>query len=304
MRKPKSRMTSREKKEQRSGILFAMPAIAGFVIFTIGPMVASFILSFTDYAIVNDMHFIGADNYKRLFSGEDTLFYQSLKVTLEYVLLSVPAQIIFSFFIAFLLNQKIKGLAFFRTAFYLPTIVPIVASSMIWMWLLNPDLGLINSVLKALHLPTSQFIFGENTVIPSLVIMSLWTTGNVVVIFLAGLQGVPASLYEAVDIDGGGVLQKLKYVTIPLMTPTIFFNLVMGFINGFQVFSQAYVMTQGGPNNASLFYVFYLYREAFTHQKMGSACAIAWVLFVIILAFAAVIFKSSNSWVYYEGGDK
>lgn len=304
MKKNHVAMTIREKRELKSGLIFASPAILGFLIFTIGPMIASLIFSFTDYTIVNDMKFIGLANYKKLFSGEDTLFYKSLKVTLQYVLMSVPLQIVFSFIIAFLLNQKIKGLAFFRTAFYLPTIVPVVASSMIWMWLLNPDLGLINTVLKTLHLPTSQFIFGEKTVIPSLVVMSLWTTGNIVIIFLAGLQGVPTTLYEAVEIDGGNILQKLRYVTVPLMTPTIFFNLVMGCINGFQIFSQAYIMTQGGPNNASLFYVFYLYREAFQHQQMGSACAMAWVLFMVILFFSVLIFKSSNKWVYYEGGTR
>lgn len=297
-------MTGKEKRELKSGLIFAAPAILGFLIFTLGPMAASLWFSFTDYTIVNDMKFIGIENYRRLFSGEDILFYKSLRVTLQYVLMSVPLQIIFSFFIAYLLNMKIRGLAFFRTAFYLPTIVPVVASSMIWMWLLNPDLGLINTALKALKLPTSQFIFGENTVIPSLVIMSLWTTGNIVVIFLAGLQNVPSALYEAVEIDGGNLIQKLRYVTVPLMTPTIFFNLVMGCINGFQIFSQAYIMTQGGPNNASLFYAFYLYREAFQHQQMGSACAMAWVLFVIILCFSMVIFKSSGKWVYYEGGER
>ena len=222
-------------------------------------------------------------------------------VTTYYALLSVPAGIVFAFLLALLLNQKIKGLAFFRTVFYLPSIVPVVASSMIWMWILNPDLGLINNVLRFLHLPTSQWIFSETAVIPSLVLMSLWATGGTMVIFLAGLQDIPMQLYEAIDVDGGNKIHKLIYITVPLMTPTIFFNLVMGFIGGFQVFSQAFVMTQGGPNNASLFYVFYLYREAFTFSKMGSACAIAWVLFIIITIFTVVIFKTSNSWVYYEG---
>ncbi len=292
---------NREKRELIYGILFTAPAILGFIIFTLGPMLASLVLSFTDYAIVNKAKFIGISNFTRLFNGDDPFFFKSLGVTTYYALLSVPAGIVFAFLLALLLNQKIKGLAFFRTVFYLPSIVPVVASSMIWMWILNPDLGLINNVLRFLHLPTSQWIFSETAVIPSLVLMSLWATGGTMVIFLAGLQDIPMQLYEAIDVDGGNKIHKLIYITVPLMTPTIFFNLVMGFIGGFQVFSQAFVMTQGGPNNASLFYVFYLYREAFTFSKMGSACAIAWVLFIIITIFTVVIFKTSNSWVYYEG---
>lgn len=296
-----TKMSMKEKKEYIYGLLFASPAILGFLIFTLGPMVASLVLSFTDYAIVNNAKFIGLSNFKRLFDGTDPFFYKSLGVTSYYVLLSVPLSTVFAFCMALLLNNEIKGRALFRTIFYLPSIVPVVASSMIWMWLLNPDLGMVNNVLRALNLPTSQWIFSETTVIPSLVIMSLWTTGGTMVIFLAGLQDIPTQLYEAIEVDGGNRKHKLLYITIPMMTPTIFFNLVMGFIGGFQVFSQAFVMTQGGPNNASLFYVFYLYREAFTFSRMGSACAIAWILFIIITILTVIIFKTSKSWVYYEG---
>ena len=267
-------------------------------------MVASLILSFTDYAIVNKIKFIGFENYKSLFNGRDPFFYKSLGVTSYYVFLSVPLGIIFAFLLALLMNRDIRGKAIFRTIFYLPSIMPIVASSMIWLWLLNPDLGLINNILRALHLPTSQWIFSEKTVIPSLVLMSLWTTGSIMVIFLAGLQGIPRQLYDAVDIDGGNSMHKLLHITIPMMTPTIFFNLVMGFIVGFQIFTRAFIMTEGGPNNASLFYVYYLYREAFYHSQMGSACAIAWILFIIISIFTVLIFRSSKRWVYYEGEDK
>lgn len=290
-----------DRNELLTGLIFAGPAILGFLIFTLGPMIASLVLSFTDYAIVNTPKFIGLSNYKRLFDGGDPFFYKSMSVTIYYVLLSVPAGIIFAFLISLLMNQEIKGRAIFRTIFYLPTIVPVVASSMIWMWILNPDLGLVNNVLRSLGLPTSQWIFDEASVIPSLVLMSLWTTGGTMVIFLAGLQGIPRQLYEAIDVDGGRGIHKLLYITVPMMTPTIFFNLIMGFINGFQTFSQAFVMTQGGPNNASLFYVYYLYREAFTFSKMGSACAIAWILFIVITIFTVFTFKSSSSWVYYEG---
>ncbi len=294
----------RTKKEAIAGWLFAMPVVLGFIIFTLGPMLASLVLSFTDYRVLIQPKFVGFDNYTNLFSGLDPFFYKSLLVTSYYVVLSVPAQLIFAFSIALIMNRDIKFRALFRSIYYLPSIVPAVAISMIWLWLLNPDLGLVNSLLKSAGLPTSLWIFSEKTVIPSLVFMSLWTTGGTMVIFLAGLQGIPRHLYEAVEIDGGNSLQSFTHVTLPMMSPTIFFNLVMGFIGGFQSFTSAYIMTQGGPNNASLFYVFYLYREAFTFQKMGSASAIAWVLFVIISILTVLVFRSSNMWVYYEGEAK
>jgi multiple sugar transport system permease protein len=202
-----------------------------------------------------------------------------------------------------LLNQNIKGKAIFRTIFYIPSIVPAVAMCAIWMWIFNPDLGLANTILKTLHLPTSNWLYGRTSVLPTLIFVNLWTTGSTMIIFLAGLQDVPKQLLEAAEIDGGGPLVKLFHVIIPMMTPTIFYNLIMGVINGFQVFTQAYVMTNGGPDNASLFYVFYLYREAFQFSKLGSACAIAWVLFIIITIFSAVLFKVSHAWVFYGSGD-
>lgn len=302
-----SRSGKRVEKKRRSyrneltGILFALPAILGLLIFTFGPMVFSLYMSFTDYSGSTTPTFIGLANYIRMFSGEDQYFYKSLGVTIYFVALSVPTGIIYSFFLALLLNQNIKGKAIFRTIFYLPSIVPIIAISFIWLWLLNPDLGLANEILRLVGLPGSQWIFGERSVIPSLALMNLWTTGGTMIVFLAGLQDVPKSLYEALEIDGGSRWDKLRHITIPMMTPVIFFNLVMGIINGFQVFSQAYVMTNGGPNNASLFYVFYLYREAFQFSRMGSASAIAWVLFVIIMLLTLAVFKTSRKWVYYEG---
>ncbi|MFG1732972.1 carbohydrate ABC transporter permease [Paenibacillus sp. 843] len=293
----KKRRTQRE----LYGWLFALPAILGLLIFTLGPMMYSLYMSFTDYTGSNSPTFTGLDNYRRLFSGEDQYFYKSLAVTFYFVILSVPTGIVYSFLLAIILNQNVKGKSLFRTIFYLPSIVPIIAISFIWLWLLNPDLGLANELLRSLGLPGSQWIFGEKSVVPSLALMNLWTTGGTMIIFLAGLQDIPRSLYEAIEMDGGSRLAKLRHITIPMMTPTIFFNLIMGIINGFQVFSQAYVMTNGGPNNASLFYVFYLYREAFQFSRMGSASAIAWVLFLIIMVLTYVVFRTSNKWVYYEG---
>lgn len=287
-------------KSNMTGLLFAAPAILGFLIFNIGPMLASLYFSFTDYSVTGGTHFIGLNNYQNIFSGNDPYFYKSLLVTGYYVALSVPLQMAYAFLLAVLLNQNIKCRSLFRTIFYLPSIVPAIALSMIWLWILDPDLGLANELLKIFGLPTSRWIFEENTVIPTLAVMSTWTTGGTTVIFLASLQNIPRHLYEAVEIDGGNAIHKFWKITIPTMTPIIFFNLVMALIGGFQVFTQSYVMTQGGPNNASLFYVFYLYREAFQYQRLGSACSIAWVLFVIIMAVTALIFKSSDSWVYYE----
>lgn len=293
----KSRM---KRKELYAGLLFALPAILGFLIFTLGPMISSFILGLTDYSIVNTPKFIGLQNYINMFSGADPFFYKSLVVTSYFTFLCVPATTIFALCLALLLNTKIKGRIIFRTIFYLPSIIPVVATSMIWLWLFNPDMGMINNILRALGLPTSLWIFSETMVIPSFVIMALWSTGNTIVIFLAGLQSIPSQLYEAAEVDGANYFYKLVHITLPMLSPTIFFNVVMGFIGGFQLFAQPFIMTGGGPNDKSLAYVFYLYREAFRFSKMGSASAIAWVLFFIIVIFTAIIFKTSKSWVYYE----
>lgn len=298
-------VTASRKKQQRRenvwGTLFCLPCILGFLFFALLPMITSLYYSFTDYNIISRCNFVGLDNYKNMFSGKDPYFYKALKVTIYYVALSVPTSIIFAFVVAMLLNTNVKGKGIFRTIFYLPSIVPVVGMSAIWLWIFNSDFGLANMILKAVGLPTCKWLSSEHTVIPTLVFTNLWTVGSTMVIFLAGMQDVPKQLLEAVEIDGGGLFAKLFHVTIPMMTPTIFYNVVMGFINGFQVFTQAYVITDGGPNNASLFYVFYLYREAFEFMRMGSACAIAWVLFVIIMILTVVLFRLQNKWVYYGG---
>ncbi|GAB6928254.1 sugar ABC transporter permease [Paenibacillus sp. JCM 10914] len=287
------------------GLLFTAPAILGFIIFTFGPMIASLVLSLTDYNVFKDhTSFVGFDNYAKLFSGEDDLFYKSLGVTFYFVILRVPAVIIISFAIALLLNMNVKGRAMFRTIIYLPSIVPAVASAMIWMWLMNPDLGLLNSLLGWLNLPTSNWLYAEGSVIPSVVLTTLWGIGSTVIIFLAGLSGIPQSYYEAIEVDGGGWYSKLRQITIPMVTPTLFFNTIMTIIGSFQVFNEAYILTQGGPNNRSLFYVFYLWRTGFRDTEMGYASALAWILFIIIMVFTYIVFKTSKSWVYYEGGER
>ncbi|REF35976.1 carbohydrate ABC transporter permease [Thermasporomyces composti] len=297
-RAARARVSGQARLERRWGIGLAMPAILGFLIFTIGPMLASFFFSLTDWTIGGSPSFIGLDNYRTLWNDE--LFWKSLFVTTYYTLGSVPLVLVLGFVLALLLNQKVRWLSFWRTIYYLPTLVPAIASAVLWIWIFNPDFGLLNSLLRQAGLPTSQWIYSETAVIPSMIIMSSWGFGNAMVIFLAGLQGVPRHLYEAVSIDGGGAWQRFRHVTLPMMTPTIFYNLVTGVIGTFQVFNQAYVMTQGGPNNASLFYIYYLYRTAFTESEMGYASALAWVLFMIIVLVTFALFQNARRWVYYE----
>ena len=264
-------------------------------------MVCSLVLSFTSYSGFNLPTFVGLANFKKMFGGSDVFFYKSLLATGYYTLLNVPASILFSFALSLMLNAKIRGRGFFRSVFYLPTIVPVVASSMIWLWILNPTTGVLNQLLEMLHLPASQWLYSEASVVPTIVMIGLWSTGSTMLIFLAGLQGIPQSYYEAIEIDGGNYFHKLTNVTLPLMTPTIFFNTIMAIIGSFQVFTQAYILTQGGPNNASLFFAYLIYREAFQNANMGYASALAWILFVIILIFSYTVLKTQNKWVYYEG---
>jgi multiple sugar transport system permease protein len=289
--------------ERNWGLLFALPAILGLLIFTIGPITASFVFSLTDWTIGGQMSFIGLDNYRTILT-EDPTFSQSMFVTTYYAVGSVPLGLAAAFVIALLLNQKVKGLSVFRTIYYLPTIVPSIANTMLWLWMFNPDFGLLNSLLEHAGLPGSKWIYDESTAIPSLIMMSTWGIGNTVIIFLAGLQSVPTHLYEAAEVDGGNMWHKFFYITIPSMTPTIFFNLVMSLISTFQAFNQAYVMTNGGPNNSTLFYVFYLWRTAFTETKIGYASALAWILFFVIMVLTILIFSTSRKWVHYEGGER
>ncbi|WP_138752183.1 carbohydrate ABC transporter permease [Paenibacillus sinopodophylli] len=291
------------KMERRWGMLLALPVTLGLLLFAIGPIIASFGFSLTDWQIGGQSSFVGLDNYKTIVTN-DPVFTKSLFVTVYYVLATVPVAIIAAFGLAMLLNRKVKGLSIFRTIFFLPSIVPRIASTMLWLWLFNPDFGLLNSMIEFVGLPGSQWIYAEETAIPSIALMSVWGVGNYMIIFLAGLQSVPAHLYEAVEVDGGGAWRKFYHVTLPSMTPTIFFNMVMMQIGAFQSFDSVYVMTQGGPNNATLLYVVYLYRVAFTETKIGYASALSWILFIIIVVLTLITFKTSRKWVYYEGGGK
>lgn len=282
------------------GYFFLAPTIIGLLVFWAMPMLYSLLLSFTEWNIINPPKFIGPQNYVEMV--KDPLVIKSLQVTLYYTVLAVPAINIATLFLASLLNSKIKGMSFYRTALYIPSIVPAVAASALWMFILNPASGIANTILKAIGLPTSNWLFDTKTVIPSLVLIAVWSSGNTIVIYLAGLQGLPTELYEAATVDGAGTFRKFWNITLPLLSPVVFYNIIITIINCMQTFSQGYIMTKGGPNNASLFYMLHLYNTAFKNQQMGYACAMAWLLFVLIGILTVINFAASKKWVYYETG--
>jgi multiple sugar transport system permease protein len=299
-RQPAVRRHSRSRREAIWGYVFVSPWIIGLLVFTLGPVIASFGLSFADYELLTPPTWIGTRNYVELLT-RDRLFLLSLYNTVYYTMFSVPLGIMFAFLLALLLNVKLPGMNVYRTVFYLPAVTSGVAVSLLWIWLFNPQFGLINYLLRSIGLPAPAWLVNPVWAKPAFILMSLWGVGGTTVIFLAGLQGVPQFLYEAAEIDGANSLQKFRHVTVPMMTPVIFFNLVMGMIGSFQVFTSAYVMTQGGPQNATLFYVLYLFRQGFRLLRMGYAAAMAWVLFVIMVVLTYLQFRMSKRWVYYEG---
>jgi len=280
------------------GYLFIMPVCLGLIMFIIGPIIASFFISLVEWDLLTPPHWIGFENYARIIF-KDELFWQSLKVTSIYTSGLVPVQMIIAFLLALFLNVKVKGLSFFRTAFYMPVIVPIFASAIIWLWILNPEFGLANALLVKIGLPKLMWLESPRQVIPSLILMGLWRVGQPMIIFLAGLQNVPTQLYEAAEIDGATIWSKFYNITVPLMTPLILFNVILGMIGSFQVFTTVYLITDGGPGNASLTYILYVYRHAFEWLHMGYASALAWILFLIILGISVLIFKYFGSRVYY-----
>lgn len=287
------------KGHARWGWLFVSPWILGFLVFTAGPMLTSLFLSFQVYDL-HRMEYVGAENYRRLFTV-DPIFLKSLRITIVYALFAVPLGVMGSLALAVLLNQRVRGQRLFRTLFYLPSLVPSVASAIVWQWMFNTDNGALNQFLGWLGMPPVAWLQNEKWTLPAFVLMSLWGVGGGrMVIFLAGLQGVPESLLEAATLDGASPWRRFRNVTLPLLSPVMFFNVVMGVIGAFQVFTQAYVMTGGGPNNASRFYALYLFQTAFEQFKLGKASAMAWVLFVILIAITALQFYGSRRWVYYE----
>jgi multiple sugar transport system permease protein len=280
--------------------LFASPWIIGFVIFSLGPMIASLVLSLTNYSVLMPTRFLGLQNYVQM--TKDDLLLTSILNTAYYALLAVPLGEVVSLALALMLNTKVlHGRSFFRAAFYVPSVMPIVALSILWVWLLQPRFGLINTLIGLFGVHGPNWLGNPAWSKAGLVVMSLMGVGANMVILLAALQDVPAHLYEAAMLDGANSWSKFRHVTVPMISPSIFFTLVIGFIGSFQVFTQAYVMTGGGPAGSTLFYVLYLYRYAFEQFKLGYASALAWLLFLVIVALTFIQFKLSSKWVYYGG---
>jgi multiple sugar transport system permease protein len=297
------RERQREARETRIGLLFAAPWLIGFTVFFAYPVLASFYYSLCTYDAIRPAQFIGLENYRKLFF-EDDLFWKSLGNTLFMIVFGLPLSLAASLIIAILLNQKLKGIAFYRTLFYLPSITPVVATSILWLWLLNPEMGLINLGLEKIGISGPAWLTDPAWSKPALVLMGLWGAGGGMVIYLAALQDIPESLYEAAALDGARTFARFFYITLPMLTPVILFNLIMGLIGTFQYFTQAYVMTSGGPQDSTTFYALHLFNKAFLDFKMGYASAMAWVLFVITLAAALLVFRTSARWVYYSGEER
>jgi multiple sugar transport system permease protein len=282
------------------GYLFTLPLILGLLLWTVGPMVASFFISFTHYPMLQTPTFTGLANYRDIFTAPYLRVLHSLWVTLLYTLLSLPLTLTASLGAALLLNQRIRGINLFRTAFYVPTIVPQIAMVFVWGWLLHPDFGLANAALRLLGLPRVNWLNDPDTALISLALLSLWSIGPTMIIFLAGLQTIPGEYYDAAKIDGAGGWQLFSYITLPMLSATTFFNVVMNVIAAFRYFVPPFVLTQGGPLYATYVYNLNLYEKAFQWLQMGLASAMAWLLFVIVLVITLLLFRSSDAWVHYE----
>jgi multiple sugar transport system permease protein len=300
---PRMRLSPRARREELYGWLCVSPWVIGFLLLTIGPMFVSLWLSFTDANMLTPAKFIGLLNYQNLFSFNETksLFWKTLLNTSFYVFFSVPLCIILGFIMALLLNRKFVGQGLFRTIYYLPSIIPPVATSLLWMWMFHRDYGVLNGMLNVVGIQGPAWLTSVMWAKPALVIMSLWGAGGNLLVLLAGLQSVPTDLYDAAKVDGANSWQSFWNVTFHMVSPTLFFILITGIIFSFQVFVSAYILTQGGPSNATLMYVLYLYRVAFQQLNFGFGSALAWVYFIIMMFFILLIFRSTSAWVYYEG---
>jgi multiple sugar transport system permease protein len=293
---------SERAREEIAAYLFIAPWLIGFLIFSAGAMVYSLRLSFYETDLLSSSRYVGLENYRDLM--EDELFFKSLRVTTTYTLLTVIPGTIIALTIAMLLNQKVRGLSFWRTVYYLPAVVSGVAVVLIWSWVLQPDYGILNSFLESIGIEGPRWFASEQWAIVGLAMIALWATGTNMLLFLAGLQSIPTELLEAADLDGAGAWSKFRHVTVPLLTPTILFSVVVGIIGSYQVFTSAYVLTNGGPNNATLTMVLYLYRQAFQLFQFGYASAVAWAMFLIVFVFTLILLRSSSYWVHYEGAER
>ncbi len=294
----KKKKKSRKLSEILTPYFFLSPWVIGLLIFSVWPIVLSLYLSFTHYDLLQAPKWIGLQNYKNIFTN-DQLFYTSLEVTFSYILMSVPIRLIAALAVAMLLNQKIKGIGIYRAIYYIPSLIgSSVAVAYLWQQIFGPS-GLFQTVLGYIGIHTSPWIDTPGTALFTLSLLSAWAFGSSMLIFLAGLKGIPDTLYEAAEIDGAGKWKRFIHVTIPMLSPVVFFNLIMSIITGFTQFTQGYIITDGGPVNATLFYALYLYNQ-FTYFRMGYASALAWILLIIVGIFTSIVFFSSKKWVYYE----
>jgi len=285
-------------REALYGYLLASPWLIGFIVFTAGPLIASFIIGMYRTDFLTTFDFVGMHWYQNVLT--DSLVRKAVINTALYSLAVVPLNTTIALFIAVMLNQGILGQSFWRTVYYLPSVVSGVAVALLWQWLYQPDVGLFNSILRQFGIQGPRWIYSEQWALPSIILMSLWGAGAAMLIYLAGLRGIPTSLYEAAEIDGAGSIRRFFAITLPLLTPTIFFNVVLNIIGSWQVFTQALIMTEGGPNNATLTMVLHIYRTGFRNSYFGYASAQAWVLFLMVLVFVILALRSAASWVHYE----
>ncbi len=290
--------TPMARREAFTFYLLILPWLIGFVAFLAYPMLRSLYLSFTSYDLLSAPEWIGLRNYQRIFA--DAEFWQSLKVTFLYAMGSVPGGTIIALALAMVLSQNLRGVNIWRTIFFIPSILSSIAVAILWLYIFRPDGGLLNVILGWFGVEGPDWLLSEQWALPALIIMSWWSVGGQIVIYLAGIKGIPDVLYEAAEIDGANVWAKFRFVTLPMLSPTIFFNVVLAIIGALQVFDVGWVLTRGGPNDATLFYMINLYERAFEFVQMGYASALAWILFVIIMVITLLVIRSSAAWVYYE----
>ena len=296
-------MGPKARQEAIAGYLFIAPWLFGFIVFLAGPLIASFGISFTSWNIVGAPRWVGLQNYERIFT-RDPDFIQALKVTLRYAVIFLPLSTVLGIAMAQALNSKVRGVGLFRTLLYLPSVVPSVAATLVWVWVLNGRYGLLNTILGWFGIEGPDWFRDPQAALYGIAIIGLWGVGGSAIIYLAGLQNIPTHLYEAARVDGASSTQQFWFITLPMLTPTIFFQLVVGLIGVFQTFTSSYVATGGGPLKSTFFYMLYIYTRAWQSLRMGYASALAWVLALIILVITVLVFRSSPYWVHYEAERK
>lgn len=292
--------TAREKKNIRLGLLFISPWLIGVISFTLIPLLYAIKISLTNFSFLTGSRFIGLENYVTMLT-KDPLVWKSLGITFLYAIFAVPLQLIFGFLLANLLNQKLRGIVIFRTIFYIPCLIVVVSSTLLWKQMLETDFGIINYLLTRIGLGKVSWLGSTGTIIASTVFISIWQSGKMIIINLSGLQAIPTVLYEAADLDGCSKLRQVFHITLPMMSPVLFMNLLIGLIGAFKTFTQIKILTDGGPNNASLVYMLYIYKTAFVNFNLGYANALSILLFVIVGVLTILVFRSSNKWVFYGG---